>query len=73
MWATIIQACFSIIGWFIEKKQNNEKLKKLHVDLGKALREVGVKRALSRFESEGQIDSGNAAWDQVENPEKTQE
>ncbi len=63
---------FAKLGfWFLEKffagSKQSEESRDIFLRLAKLMRTAGIKNVRSRFESEKQIDEGNAEWDKREN------
>lgn len=62
----IIQLVMQILGWIINKKLNNDKLKKAFEEFSELARTENIKTIISRQKAESQIDAGNKRWDEIE-------
>ena len=66
----LIQLGMQILGWIINKKLNDDKLKKAFADFSELARTENIKTIIKRQNAESQIGAGNAKWDDEEKGDK---
>lgn len=62
----LIQLGMQILGWIINKKLNDDKLKKAFAEFSELARTENIRTIIKRQGAESQIESGNAKWDKEE-------
>jgi hypothetical protein len=55
-----------IFDTVLSKNKDKKEVHELYIKLVKAMRENGITTAVSRLESESQIQAGNDVWDERE-------
>ena len=65
----LIQLGMQILGWIINKKLNDDELKKGFAKFSELARTENIKTIIKRQNAESQIEAGNAKWDEIEKEE----
>jgi hypothetical protein len=66
----LIQLGMQILGWIINKKLNDDKLKEAFKEFSELARTENIKTIIKRQNAEMQIEAANNKWDEIEKEDK---